>query len=54
MATTATQTVLEQHANQVIPYLIIKNAERIVWLIQHGLVLITVVSATVASFGNKN
>jgi hypothetical protein len=53
MAITATQTVLGLHVNQDSRCSIIKNVGGIVWLIRLGIVQITVVSATVVSFGFK-
>jgi hypothetical protein len=47
----AMQTALGQRANQDSQWLIIKNVERIVKLVQHGLVMITAVSVLMGSFG---
>jgi hypothetical protein len=51
MPITAMQTVQGQHVKWDLVYLMIENVERIVKLIQHGWVLITVVNVIVASFG---
>ena len=53
MVSTAMLTALGQHVKQDLQCLIVKNAERIVRLIQHGWVKITVVNVAVASFGCK-
>jgi hypothetical protein len=51
MAITVMVTVQEQHAKKDSKLLIIRNAERTVWLIKLGWVRIIVVNVTVVSFG---
>jgi hypothetical protein len=53
VAITATQTVLEQHVKQDLQCSTLKNVGGIVCLIRLGIVQITVVNVTMASFGNK-
>jgi hypothetical protein len=51
MAITATKIVQVSHVSQDLRCLITKNAERVVLLIKHGLVLIIAAGATVAYSG---